>query len=185
MDVELTRIVTLNRTVSRFKYRDNTWYLWGKADLTDIVQRVLKTTNSDMDNDVERNMVIGLALREYLNKAGVGDEHNVALYKLRMMDNPKTSFSFVIQFLNHVLSIEQDMAERIAQEINDNGHADIGPYSFEIIETTRAFMRQISTDDDQKELALELQIISSEEDVVKHAFELVQTLIKQHYPNDL
>lgn len=181
-NVELNKIVALNRNISHFRYKDKEWYLWGDRDLTNIVQSVQQKMKLDMKNEVDKNIAVSLALREYFKLNGVADQHNVSLYNLCMYDTQSLSFDFVVQFLNHVLSIDPERGQEIAAQIHANGHAFVGPYTMEVVSTVKAYMRQIEMDND---VSMRIDIHSPEDEANQMAFELLQNLIKQNYPEDI
>lgn len=191
MNIEITKIVALNRTVACCTYKADTWYLWGDANITDIVNR-MKSTITVTDEIVSkgkadefiRTMAVNLAMQEYLSKNVAENAHNVPLYNIHLHDNPKSSFNFVIQFLNHVMGIDIERGEELAQQINDKGMVIIGPYTLEVAKTFTAYMAQVS-DDSEVDQSLPITIVAVDTENIQSSMQKLEVLIKEKYPQDL
>lgn len=163
------------RRIVLFEYKDGAWLLWGKNDLTreygmfnkisDIPTRVQNALNLFLEQNPDKNLI------------------SMKTENLVLKNSDTTPFSLVSQFLVEILGFNKERADVITNEINEQGHAVVGPYTKEVMDTAFAYMNFIG-DTMGETLVLPMDRIACNDVHYEETFENIKSIIANKYPED-
>ena len=162
--------------VVKASYKDSVYYIAGSSDITEYVSIIKSSFKVD---EVE---AIKHGLAAYLRDHPASNQLQVKQFNLYILDNPTTSKDYVINIVTDLFRTSYEEAVGIAERIHYNGSCVVGTYNFELAHT---FACMIETANMQTGEELETDIIEVSNSSSMDSLQVLETLIRRDFPNDL
>ena len=178
-NIKLTTFDTKPQKVMCAEYKDSIYFILNGKCINDAVRRY----HGELDNvDIH---VMQSVLNIHLEENPEDDLVYIPLYRLILIDDPKTTVDFVQGFCRDLLGFSRRRCMEVVNELNsDKAESDVGSYTYEIVNTLSRFLDNGNYQFEQN-LGHRIEEVTQDQKITFDTNVALQQLIERDYPEDL